>query len=284
MEQRRISTAVFGPNGGLSNTINRHTTMIARSSDGSGSGSRRLDAPALTVHKPHAPSTRMNTPRPIKTIGKRTCSHPFERLFGRPATSARNPNTARDNGGRHRGGRPEHTLGPSEGDMRMNRMEAALVDSPPRRLLQRFEARRLIALGGRTPGARVAELGCGPGSGTKLILDVFGAAPVDAVDLDPAMIVKARRQLTRYHGRVNLVEGSATDLAAAFAAFGGGGNASYDAVFDFADLVARTRQLITHAVLCQRHLTRPHRQLGHLGCSAGHLGEGAQGAVDPPPA
>ncbi|MEV0985360.1 class I SAM-dependent methyltransferase [Brevibacterium sp. NPDC049920] len=163
-------------------------------------------------------------------------------------------------------------------------MEAALVDSPPRRLLQRFEARRLIALGGRTPGARVAELGCGPGSGTKLILDVFGAAPVDAVDLDPAMIVKARRQLTRYHGRVNLVEGSATDLAAAFAAFGGGGNASYDAVFDFADLVARTRQLITHAVLCQRHLTRPHRQLGHLGCSAGHLGEGAQGAVDPPPA
>lgn len=118
--------------------------------------------------------------------------------------------------------------------MRMNRMEAVLVDSPPRRLLQRFEVRRLAALGGRTPGARVAELGCGSGYGTKLILDVFGAASVDAVDLDPAMIGKANRRLTRYSGRVNLAEGSATDLAAAFVAFGGGDDAGYDAVFDFA--------------------------------------------------
>lgn len=118
--------------------------------------------------------------------------------------------------------------------MRMNRMEAVLVDSPPRRLLQRFEVRRLAALGGRTPGARVAELGCGSGYGTKLILNVFGAASVDAVDLDPAMIDKANRRLTRYPGRVNLAEGSATDLAAAFAAFGGGDDAGYDAVFDFA--------------------------------------------------
>ena len=118
--------------------------------------------------------------------------------------------------------------------MRMNRMEAALVDSPPRRLLQRFEAGRLIGLGGRTPGARAAELGCGPGYGTKLIMDVFGAASVDAVDLDPAMIGKARRRLTRYQDRVNLAEGSATDLAAAFAPFRGGSDAGYDAVFDFA--------------------------------------------------
>ena len=72
--------------------------------------------------------------------------------------------------------------------MRMNGTETALVNSPPRRLLQRYEAGRLIAMGGRTPGARVAELGCGSGYGTKLILDVFGAAQVDAVDLDPAML------------------------------------------------------------------------------------------------
>lgn len=118
--------------------------------------------------------------------------------------------------------------------MLMNRMESRLIDSPPRRLVQRFEVARLSSLGGRTPGARVAELGCGPGYGTKLILDVFGAATVDAVDLDPAMIAKAAHRLTRYQGRVNLAEGSATDLAAAFAAFDGGQDGHYDAVFDFA--------------------------------------------------
>ena len=117
--------------------------------------------------------------------------------------------------------------------MLMNGVETALVDSPPRRWLQRFEAARLAALGGRTAGARVVELGCGSGYGTKLIFDVFGAAHVDAVDLDPAMVAKAGRRLARYGGRVRLAEGSATDLAAAFAP-AGGGDASYDAVFDFA--------------------------------------------------
>ena len=116
----------------------------------------------------------------------------------------------------------------------MNRMESTLIDSPPRRLVQRFEASRLAALGGRTPGARVAELGCGPGYGTKLILDVFGAASVDAVDLDPSMIAKAARRLIRYQGRVNIAEGSATDLASAFTSFDGGQDGQYDAVFDFA--------------------------------------------------
>lgn len=118
--------------------------------------------------------------------------------------------------------------------MLMNRIESTLVNSPPRRMLQRFETARLVELGGRTPGGRVAELGCGPGYGTKLILDVFGASRVDAVDLDPLMLTRASRRLARYQGRVNLAEGSATDLRAAFASFGGGGDASYDAVFDFA--------------------------------------------------
>ena len=47
----------------------------------------------------------------------------------------------------------------------MNRVETAAINSPPRRWLQRYEARALIALGGRVPGSRVLELGCGSGSG-----------------------------------------------------------------------------------------------------------------------
>ncbi|SPL98715.1 Sterol 24-C-methyltransferase [[Actinomadura] parvosata subsp. kistnae] len=62
------------------------------------------------------------------------------------------------------------------------------------------------------------EIGCGSGYGTKLILDKFGAVRVDAVDLDPAMIGRARQRLARQAGRVRLVVGDATDLRAAFGA------------------------------------------------------------------
>ncbi|CRK55291.1 SAM-dependent methyltransferases [Alloactinosynnema sp. L-07] len=118
--------------------------------------------------------------------------------------------------------------------MLMNRAETMLVNSPPRRWLQRYEAHVLATLGGRTPGATVAEIGCGPGGGTRLILDRFGAATVHAVDLDPAMLPRARRRLARYGDRVHLTQGSATDLRTAFAPFDGGGDGAYDAVFDFA--------------------------------------------------
>ena len=118
--------------------------------------------------------------------------------------------------------------------MLMNRMESALVDSAPRRALQRvYETRVLIRLGGRTPGASVAEIGCGSGYGTKLIIDQFGAKTVDAVDLDPRMISRAWRRLRRYRQCVRLECGSVTHLRDSFSSFGGGTNASYDAVFDF---------------------------------------------------
>lgn len=113
----------------------------------------------------------------------------------------------------------------------MNRVETALINSAPRRALQRlYEAPLLARLGGQTPGARAVEIGCGSGYGTKLILDKFGAARVDAVDLDPAMIARARRRLRRYEGRVQLAVGSATDLMGSLGAADG----AYDAAFDFA--------------------------------------------------
>ncbi|QOD01982.1 class I SAM-dependent methyltransferase [Pseudarthrobacter sp. BIM B-2242] len=113
----------------------------------------------------------------------------------------------------------------------MNRMETLLVNSPPRRWLQRFyEIRVLLRLGGRLlPGARALEIGCGLGYGSQLVLERFGAASVDAVDLDPAMINRAARRLARYGDRVRLAQGSATDLRSALSA----GDDDYDAVFDF---------------------------------------------------
>lgn len=115
--------------------------------------------------------------------------------------------------------------------MLMNRVETALVNSPPRRWLQRcYELPVLARFGGRLiPGSWALEIGCGSGYGSQLILERFGAARVDAVDLDPAMIRRASRRLTRYGDRVRLVQGSATELRAAVDAE----DSSYDAVFDF---------------------------------------------------
>ncbi|MGC5262281.1 class I SAM-dependent methyltransferase [Streptomyces cyaneofuscatus] len=117
--------------------------------------------------------------------------------------------------------------------MLMNRIEKAAINNPARRALQRlYEVPTLLKLAGGPlpPGAKAAELGCGPGYGTRLILDRFGAAHVDAVDLDPYMITRARRRLASQKHRVRLAVGDATDLSTAFGAPDG----AYDAVFDFA--------------------------------------------------
>jgi ubiquinone/menaquinone biosynthesis C-methylase UbiE len=115
--------------------------------------------------------------------------------------------------------------------MLMNRIETAVINSPVRRGLQRFyEVPLLARLGGRVAGGLALEVGCGSGEGTRLILDKFGAARVDALDLDPAMVKKARRRLARYgSSRVRLAVGSATGLREAV----GAEDASYDAVFEF---------------------------------------------------
>lgn len=114
--------------------------------------------------------------------------------------------------------------------MLMNKVETFLVTSPANSVFQRcVEAPMLRRLGGRTPGARALEIGCGSGYGSKLILDQFGAASVDAIDLDPAMVTRARRRLRRYNDQVRVEQGSADDLRSAL----GAGDATYDAVFDF---------------------------------------------------
>ncbi len=111
--------------------------------------------------------------------------------------------------------------------MRLNWIEKALVNNPVRALAQRrYEARAFEQLGGRCEGMRALEIGCGRGVGVEVILDGFGAAAVDAFDLDPDMVERARRRLSRRPaGQVRLWVGDATAIPCP--------DAAYDAVFDF---------------------------------------------------
>jgi len=114
--------------------------------------------------------------------------------------------------------------------MLMNRLETIAVNNAARRALQRhYEMRTLIRLGGRVGGGRALDIGCGSGYGSKLILDRMGAATVDAVDPDPAMVARATRRLRRYGDAARVHAGEAEDLRGALGAKDG----TFDAVFDF---------------------------------------------------
>lgn len=109
--------------------------------------------------------------------------------------------------------------------MLLNTVERALMNNPVRRQIQRrFEVRRLVEMGGTTPGARALEIGCGQGHGISLVLDTFGAATVDGFDLDPAMVALAERRHAQ-DPRVRLWTGDVERIREA--------DATYDAVFDF---------------------------------------------------
>ena len=110
--------------------------------------------------------------------------------------------------------------------MLLNRFEYALMNNPVRAAVQRrFEARKLLRMGGPVSGGRALEVGCGRGVGTELILSVFGAESVDAFDLDPRMVRQARARLSAYGSRVHVWVGDASAVSAP--------DGVYDAVFDF---------------------------------------------------
>ncbi len=110
--------------------------------------------------------------------------------------------------------------------MRLNFVEKAMMNNPVRAMLQRrFEAKRLLAMGGKMSGGIALEVGCGRGVGAEIIFTDFNANSVDAFDLDPRMVALARKKLKSYGGKINIWEGDVTKIAAE--------DDQYDAVFDF---------------------------------------------------
>lgn len=110
--------------------------------------------------------------------------------------------------------------------MLLNAIEKRMMNNPVREAIQRrLEARKLLELGGKMKGGVALEVGCGRGVGVQLILDEFGADHVDAFDLDPDMVRRARQRLAHHGARVRLWAGDVNNIAAP--------DGAYDAVFDF---------------------------------------------------
>jgi ubiquinone/menaquinone biosynthesis C-methylase UbiE len=135
--------------------------------------------------------------------------------------------------------------------MLLNAVEKLMMNNPVRSAVQRwFEAPRLFELGGPLPGGRVLEVGCGRGVGVELLLERFGAERVDAFDLDPDMVDRARERLARHGDRVRLWTGDVTAIDAP--------DGTYDAVLDFA--------IIHHVPRWRDALAEIHRVLRPGGC------------------
>lgn len=130
--------------------------------------------------------------------------------------------------------------------MLLNRIEKVMMNNPVRAAIQRrIELPLLLKMGGPLRGGRVLEIGCGRGVGTELILDRTGAERVDAFDLDPDMVARARRRLRDRGDRVRLWTGDVTAIDAP--------DRAYDAVFDFG--------IIHHVPDWRSALTEVHRVL-----------------------
>lgn len=132
--------------------------------------------------------------------------------------------------------------------MKLNAIEKALMNNPVRAAVQRwYEAQWLERLGIPVTNLRALEIGCGRGVGTEIILERFGLATVQAFDLDPEMIERAQRRLSRYPpDRVFLYVGDAAAIAAP--------DRSFDAVFDFGIIhhVPRWREAVSEVARVMR--------------------------------
>lgn len=103
----------------------------------------------------------------------------------------------------------------------------------------------MLRMGGALRGGLALEIGCGRGVGTESIIEIFGAASVDAFDLDPRMVALARTRLAAYGARVHLWVGDAAAISAP--------DALYDAVFDFG--------ILHHVPEWRRAIAEVHRVL-----------------------
>jgi ubiquinone/menaquinone biosynthesis C-methylase UbiE len=134
--------------------------------------------------------------------------------------------------------------------VKLNWVERLVVNSPVRLAMQKVEIGRLKAMMALAPGATVLELGCGRGAGARLIAETFKPSTVHALDLDFAMIQKAKAYLPSHRHNVRLYVADGIRLP-----FKDG---SMDAVFSFG--------ILHHIVNWRQAVAEISRVLGKGGC------------------
>jgi ubiquinone/menaquinone biosynthesis C-methylase UbiE len=105
----------------------------------------------------------------------------------------------------------------------MNKIEFWLMNNPIRAFIQGFEAKKLKSMSDLPSDKAVLEIGCGQGVGTKLIQKHFKPKSINAIDLDPQMIRRAKRRVKAPH--IAFEVGDASHLRFT--------DASFDAIVDF---------------------------------------------------
>jgi len=109
----------------------------------------------------------------------------------------------------------------------MNAIERAMVNNPVRTAMLHGTVRWLRDSSVGRPVEHALEIGCGRGDGIRQIVATFDPRRVDAFDLDPAQVARARARLAADPpgAAVRLWVGDAERIPAA--------DATYDAVFEF---------------------------------------------------
>lgn len=108
--------------------------------------------------------------------------------------------------------------------MLLNTVEFLSMNNPLRAFIQNvYELPKLRQMTTLKNNIAVLEVGCGNGTGTKLISKYFNPNHIDAIDLDPRMIEIARERNS--NNKIHFQVANATKLPFA--------NNSFDAVFDF---------------------------------------------------
>lgn len=108
--------------------------------------------------------------------------------------------------------------------MLMNKTEYWLMNNPARSGMLRWEASKVRRMSPAQNLEHALEIGCGQGQGTKNIIRQFNPKHIDAIDLDPKMIARAKRRVT--DSRVMFQVGDAANISFAT-------DNTYDAIFDF---------------------------------------------------
>lgn len=102
-----------------------------------------------------------------------------------------------------------------------------MTNSPFRAFLQKnVEGPKLRSMASKKRYPVCLELGCGNGTGVRIIKGLFGAGKVTATDIDPSQLERARKRLKSYGNQVEFRLESATNLSCEQVG-------EYDAVFAF---------------------------------------------------